>query len=302
MKLVLGTRKSKLALAQARAYCASLVERCRPEVALAIEEVHVVTSGDRFQDRSLQDIGGKGLFIKEVEEALLDRSTDFAVHSIKDVPAALAPGLVLAAVPEREDARDVVVTRNGRPLAELPKGARLGTSSLRRRAYLSLARPDLEVLALRGNVDTRLRKLEEGQVDAIVLAAAGLRRLGLGDRATEHLPPELCLPAVGQGALGIECRADDERVRALLARTDHAPTRLCVTAERAVMEAVGGSCHLPVAAYGLRVGGELWLRAMLAEADGTRMRTAERRAPWPEGDLAAAEALGRALGEELARA
>ena len=298
MKLRLATRKSKLALAQARAYAAAVVAH---EPGLEIEEVLIVTSGDRFQDRPLQDVGGKGLFIKEIEEALLDGRADFAVHSIKDVPAELAPGLRLASIPPREDPRDVLVVRGGGGLAALPVRARVGTSSLRRKCYLLGTRPDLDVSMLRGNVDTRLRKLDEGQVEAIVLAAAGLRRLGIDLPTAEALAPELCLPAVGQGALGIECRLADEAVAELLARTEDASTRICVTAERAVMAAVGGSCHLPVAAFAVRDGEDLWLRAMVAEPDGSRMRTGERRAPWPAAPPDA-EALGRALGDDLAQA
>jgi hydroxymethylbilane synthase len=293
--LRLATRRSKLALAQARAYVASLKSN-HPQ--LAVEELLIVTTGDKIQDRPLQALGGKGLFIKEVEEALLDGRASFAVHSIKDVPAELAPSLCLAAIPKREDPRDALVSRDGAPLAALPPAAKVGTSSLRRRTMLLEARPDLTILPLRGNVDTRLRKLAEGQVDAIVLAAAGLRRLGLEAQATEILEPELSLPAVGQGALGIECREDDEEVRTLLATTDDEPTHICVTAERAFMAAVGGSCQLPVAAYCQRDGTELWLRGMFADADGSNARFGERRAPWST-DLTVVQTLGRVLGEAL---
>ncbi len=291
--LRLATRKSKLALAQARAYAETLKAA---HEGLEIEELHVVTSGDKFQDRPLQALGGKGLFIKEIEEALLEGRADIAVHSIKDVPAELADSLGLASIPPREDPRDVIVTRSGAPLAELPKGSKVGTSSLRRKTALLAKRPDLDIGPLRGNVDTRLRKLEEGQVDAIVLAYAGLRRLNMGDRATEVLEPEVMLPAVGQGALGIECRADDERVKTLLTATDDGPTRIAVTAERAFMKAVGGSCQLPVAAYCLREGEGLWLRGMLADADGSNVRFGELRAGWNEEDAAR---VGDELGASL---
>ncbi len=293
--LRVATRRSKLALAQARAYVRTLTAL---EPTLVVEELHVVTSGDKIQDRSLQDIGGKGLFIKEVEEALLSGQATFAVHSIKDVPAELAPSLCIAAIPKREDPRDVLVSRSGSLLADLPAGAMVGTSSLRRQTMLRKARPDLTFQPLRGNVDTRLRKLAEGQVEAIVLAAAGLQRLGLLDKATEILDPSTSLPAVGQGALGIECRQDDDSVRALLAGTDDEPTRICVVAERAFMAAVGGSCQLPVAAYGRRDGSDLWLRAMLADGDGSNARFGERRTAWST-DEALAEALGRELGIAL---
>jgi hydroxymethylbilane synthase len=293
MRLVLATRKSQLALTQARAYAEQL-KASWP--GLEVEELHVVTSGDRFQDRPLQEVGGKGLFIKEIEEALLEGRADFAVHSIKDVPAELAPSLTLAAIAEREDPRDALVIRQGDDLDALPPGARVGTSSLRRKTALCALRADLAIGPLRGNVDTRLRKLDEGQVDAIVLAYAGLRRLGLAARASQVLEPELMLPAVGQGALGIECRDDDRRVREALERTDHEQTRVRVTAERAFMHAVGGSCQLPVAAYALRHDDGLWLRAMVADPDGSRPRFGERRAGW---SLADAEQAGAELGLEL---
>jgi hydroxymethylbilane synthase len=295
--LVMATRRSALALAQARAFVAHLRAL---EPAVEIEELLVTTSGDRFQDRPLQAIGGKGLFIKEIEEALVGGRADLAVHSIKDVPAELAAGLCIGAVPAREDPRDALVSRLSTGLAALPEGARLGTSSLRRRTLLLRARPDLDVQALRGNVDTRLRKVERGEVDAVVLAYAGLRRLGLEARATEVLDPSVCLPAVGQGALGIECRDGDAAVRELLGRAEDALTRTCVAAERAFMAAVGGSCLLPVAAYAARAGSELWLRAMVAEPDGRRARFGERRAPWPAGPLEA-ERVGTDLGAELRR-
>ncbi|MGK3991172.1 hydroxymethylbilane synthase [Sorangium sp. So ce136] len=295
LTLTLATRRSALALAQSRAFARSL-EAAVPD--LSLRELEVVTSGDRTQDRSLQDIGGKGLFIKELEEALLDRRADFAVHSIKDVPAEIAPALCLACIPAREDPRDALVTRSGAPLADLPTGARVGTSSLRRAVALREARPDLVIEPVRGNVDTRLRKVSDGAFDAIVLALAGLKRLGLADRATEVLSPEVSLPAIGQGALGIECRTDDGSVRDVLSALVHAETTTCVTAERAVMAAVEGSCRTPVAAYAVRDGGALWLRALLAEPDGTRLRKAERRVAWP-GDAREAARLGADLGAEL---
>jgi hydroxymethylbilane synthase len=299
VKLTLATRRSKLALAQARAYAAELM---RAHPGLAIEELQVVTTGDRIQDRPLQDVGGKGLFIKEIEEALLERRADFAVHSIKDVPADLAEGLALAAIPRRADARDVLVTKTGGGLASLAKGAVVGTSSLRRSSQLIARRPDLKIEPMRGNVDTRLRKLESGQVDAIVLARAGLVRMGLDSYASEVLEPEVMLPAVGQGALGIECRDDDARTRALLAVSDDPETRIAVEGERAFMRSVGGSCQLPVAAYCLLERDALWLRAMLAEADGSKARFGERRAERPRDAKQAADVavrMGRDLGDVL---
>jgi len=297
MKVVLATRRSKLALAQARAYVRGLVSA---HPGLEVEELQIVTTGDRIQDRSLQAIGGKGLFIKEIEEALLDRRADFAVHSIKDIPAELADGLFLAGIPKREDPRDAVITRGG-GLDALSQGARIGTSSMRRSLQLRELRPDLRCEPLRGNVDTRLRKLEEREFDGIVLAYAGLRRLDLASRASQVLEPEAMLPAVGQGALGIECRADDSRMIALLSGSDDLDTRIAVEGERAFMRAVGGSCELPVAAYCVIGDSELWLRGMLADADGANTRRGELRAARPT-NVIEARALAVALGNELGAA
>lgn len=296
MKLVLATRKSALALAQSRAF-AALLQVKNP--GLEIEELQITTSGDKFAQERLQDIGGKGLFVKELEEALYDGRADFAVHSIKDVPAELAPGLVLACIPEREDPRDVLVSRGDKRLCDLAGGARVGTSSMRRALALREARPDLAIEALRGNVDTRIRKVDEGALDAVVLALAGLRRLGRADRASEVLEPNVSLPAVGQGALGIECRADDDRVKGVLATLVHPETAICVAAERAFMAAVGGSCRLPVAAHATHVAAEMRLAAFVADSDGARVRRGERRAPFPSGEATAAN-LGAELGRELA--
>ena len=295
MKLILATRKSLLALAQARAWYATLIAA---HPGLEIEELHVVTTGDRITDRPLQEVGGKGLFLKEIEEALVAGRAQLAVHSIKDVPAELAPGLVLAAIPPREDPRDALVTRSGVPLAGLPAGARVGTSSLRRAALLRLLRPDLVYVPLRGNVDTRLRKVAEGEVDAAVLALAGLRRLGLADRATEVLSVEQSLPAVGQGALGIEARADDPATIELLRATHHLDTAIAVGCERGVMLAADGSCQVPIAAYARRDGERLVLRAMLADPDGSRPRFLDQTAAWPTDERAAHD-LGHEVGRRL---
>lgn len=295
MRLVLATRRSALALAQSRAFARSL-EAANP--GLAIEELHIVTSGDKTQDKPLQDIGGKGLFIKELEEALLDGRADFAVHSIKDVPAELAPSLTIACVPAREDPRDALVARDGLTLAALPPGSKVGTGSLRRIVALQAARPDLVFEPVRGNVDTRIRKVHEGQFDAVVLAFAGLRRLGWEDRATDVLSPEVSLPAIGQGALGIECRTDAAAAKAALAPLVHVETSISVAAERAVMLAVDGSCRLPVAAFAVREGNEMHLRGLLADPDGSNLRRGARRAPWPTTEDGAAR-LGRDLGAEL---
>ena len=297
MRLVLATRKSMLALAQARAWVATLVA-ARPDV--TIEEKHVVTTGDRVVDRPLYEVGGKGLFLKEIEEALLAREADFAVHSVKDVPAELAPGLVLAAVPKREDPRDALVSRGGLSLRSLPSGARVGTSSLRRLVMLRAVRPDLHYLPIRGNVDTRIRKVDEGELDAAVLAYAGLRRLGRADRATDILDLAVSLPAIGQGALGLECRAVDGATREILRATHDDETAIAVAFERGVMLAVEGSCQIPVAAYAHRDSGRLHARAMLADHDGSNARFAETDVPWPSTDEAAREG-GIALGNRLRR-
>lgn len=294
-RVVVATRKSALALAQSRAFIARLAAR-HPHV--AFEELQVTTTGDVVQDRALAEIGGKGLFVKEIEEALLAGRADIAIHSLKDVPPQLLPSLAIECVPEREDPRDVLVTRGGQLLAELPPGSRVGTGSLRRRVQLLAYRSDLEVVAIRGNVDTRLRKCESGEVDAVVLARAGLNRLGLGARATENIAPEVMLPAVGQGALGIEQRADDHEVSDLLAPLSHSDTKILVTAERGVMLAINGNCTTPVAAFGVRQGDQLYLRAFLAEPDGSRPRSAETTVAFPAEAEAAAE-IGRRLGAQL---
>jgi hydroxymethylbilane synthase len=296
--MTFATRKSALALAQSRAFASGLVEK---NPGLSVGELHITTSGDRFTDRPLQDIGGKGLFIKELEEALLDGRADFAVHSIKDVPGELVPGLHIACIPEREDPRDVLVTKSGAPLADLPHGALVGTSSLRRSLCLSAARPDLRIEPLRGNVDTRLRKVSEGEYDGIVLAYAGLKRLGLADRATEVLEPSVCLPAVGQGALGIECKQGNAGVEEALSRVEHGETSIVVSAERAFMRRVGGNCRMPIAAFGIREAGDLFVRAFLAEPDGSRPRRGERRTPWPRS-LEEARGVGEDLAAELTSA
>jgi hydroxymethylbilane synthase len=297
-RLVYATRKSALALAQSRALVAEL-GRARPE--LDITELTVTTTGDKIQDRSLTEIGGKGLFVKEIEEALIAKQADIAVHSLKDVPSELAPGLRIGCVPRREDPRDVILSRSGATLLELPAGSRIGTTSLRRQLQLRALRPDLVLVPLRGNVDTRIRKCRDGEVDAIVLARAGLVRLGRADEATEVLEPEVMLPAVGKGALAVELRADDVRTDELLASLRDEETTRAVAAERGVMIAVQGGCQTPIAAYAIQKYGGLWLRALLADADGTRVRRGERRVPFPATD-AEAEAVGRELGEELAQA
>ena len=282
--LVIGSRGSKLALWQAnyiKSRLEALGEECRIEI--------ITTSGDRFQSGPLKEIGTKGLFTKEIEEALLDGSIDLAVHSLKDMPTELPDGLQITAVPEREDARDVMI---GRKLAELPAGARVGTGSLRRAAQIHAARPDVSVEGIRGNVDTRLRKLDEGQYDAIVLAAAGLNRLGWSERIAEHLPVEVMCPAVGQGALAIETRADGGPAMQTVARLDHLITHAAITAERAVLKVLGGGCHVPIGAHATVAEGTLHLRAIVISPDGARMVKRESYG------LDAVQ-VGTSLGEEL---
>ena len=265
--VVIGTRASKLALWQAN-YIADALRREHPQ--LNVEIRHMVTTGDKILDVPLAKIGGKGLFTKELEVAMLNGEIDLAVHSLKDMPTALPDGLVLGAITERAAALDAFVSNRYASLAELPQGARVGTSSLRRKAQLLHHRPDLTVLDLRGNLDTRLRKLDEGQFDAILLAAAGLKRLGWQERIREELPPDICLPAVGQGALAIECRAADQDVNALIAFLDHRPTHQSAAAERAYLHKVEGGCQVPLGVYATVADGELLLEAAVYSIDGKR--------------------------------
>jgi len=300
--LRVATRKSLLALTQTRAVAAEL---CARWPGLVIEEVQIVTEGDRNQTGMLSKIGGKGLFVSEVEAAIADGRADFAVHSMKDVPAALAPGLALVCVPEREDPRDVLVSKDGVELDGLSAGARIGTSSLRRSCQLRNFRNDLAYTVLRGNVDTRLRKLDEGQYDAIVLAYAGLRRLGLDTRPLWAIPPDISLPAVGQGVLALEARADDGRTRALLAPLEHAATRVCVEAERAFLSSLDGGCQAPMAAHARlsEDGARLRVDGLVGSIDGEQLLRAGTDA-WLTSDdpavrLRAAIAAGREVASSL---
>ena len=266
--LRIATRRSRLALWQAEHVAAQLT---LAHPALAVELVPMVTEGDRILDRALAEVGGKGLFIKELEVAMFEGRADLAVHSMKDVPADLPEGMVLAAALERADPRDAFVSNRYRMLAELPRGARVGTSSLRRQCQLRHGRPDLDVRQLRGNVDTRLRKLDEGEYDAIILAAAGLKRLGLDARIASLVPTESSLPAVGQGVIGIECRAADERTRRLVGALEHAPTRTCLDAERAFAARLQGSCQSPVAGFAELDGSRLRVRGLVGAPDGSQV-------------------------------
>ncbi|MCL6636804.1 MAG: hydroxymethylbilane synthase [Alicyclobacillus sp.] len=287
-KLRVATRTSALALRQTQ-WVLDQLHHWVPD--LAFELVPVVTRGDRILDVALAQIGGKGLFVSEVEAQLLSGKADLAVHSLKDVPAELAPGLVLGGIPVRADARDALVSARGQGLADLPPGARVGTSSLRRTAQLLLQRPDLQVVPLRGNIDTRLRKLTSEGLDAIVLAAAGLERMGWSERITERLAPEVCLPAVGQGVLALECRADDTRVLRWLEALHDPPTAAAARAERALLAALNGGCQVPLAGYAQTMpNGEVWLRGLVASADGRWCVRAEAHGMDPE-----------AVGQEVAR-
>jgi hydroxymethylbilane synthase len=275
VKIRIATRRSPLALAQTR-WVADRIRDVRPDV--EIEEVPIVTKGDRVIDQPLAKIGGKGLFISEVEATLLDGRADLAVHSMKDVSDELAEGMAILCVPEREDPRDVLVSPAGRELSELARGATIGTSSLRRSCQLRAARPDVRFAVLRGNVGTRLSKLDRGDFDAIVLAYAGMRRLGLEpERALWPIPTETSVPAVGQGALGIEARADARELLALLEPLEHGPTRLAVEAERAYLSRLQGSCTTPIAAFArFDDDGETRMRidGMVGSVDGDQLLTA----------------------------
>jgi hydroxymethylbilane synthase len=289
--LILGTRGSKLALQQSQWVQARLHE-LEPDVTIVLQRIQ--TSGDRILDVPLAKIGGKGLFTKEIEEALLKKEIDFAVHSMKDVPTALPDGLEIMCVPRREDARDALITRDGCSLDALRQGAAIGTSSLRRQAQLLHYRPDFKIEMLRGNLDTRLRKLRDGVFDAIVLAAAGLNRLDWSKEITQLLPIELSLPAIGQGALGIEARSDDDAVRRLLQRFDDGETKTAVAAERALLHRLEGGCQVPIAAHATLQGDTLTLDGLVASVDGRRM--VRHRI---HGSAADASQLGTKLAEQL---
>ncbi|MGQ0429292.1 MAG: hydroxymethylbilane synthase [Gammaproteobacteria bacterium] len=264
----IATRRSRLALWQAE-HVGACLTAIHP--GLTVSLVPIVTEGDRIQDRALATVGGKGLFIKELENALLAGEADIAVHSMKDVPAEMPAGLGIGAVLERADPRDAFVSNSHEKFAALPRGARVGTSSLRRQCQLRRSRPDLSVIVLRGNVETRLRKLDAGEFEATVLAMAGLERLGLVARVRERFSPRQMLPAVGQGVIGIECRVADSRIRDLLVPLEHAPTRLRLDAERAFSGRLGGSCQSPIAAYAELEGGTVSLRGLVGAPDGTRI-------------------------------
>ena len=290
-RIVIATRESRLALWQAQ-HIQSCLQALYPQA--SIELLGMTTRGDQILDRPLAKVGGKGLFVKELETALLDGRADIAVHSMKDVPMQLDPAFELVAIGERELPLDALVSNKFSSLDELPPGAVVGTSSLRRESQLRAMYPYLAVSPLRGNLDTRLRKLDAGDYDAIILAAAGLKRLGLGERIRALLPAETSLPAVGQGALGIEALSSRPEVAAWMAPLNHPTTRACVLAERAVSRALAGSCEVPLAAFATPCEAGLFLRALVAMPDGTQVVRAERSGP-----IDAPEALGAAVAQDL---
>jgi hydroxymethylbilane synthase len=287
----IATRQSPLALWQAR-HVAALLSSRHP--GLQVSLVEMTTEGDRFLSAPLSTIGGKGLFVKEIEQSLLDGRADIAVHSLKDMTSMMPEGLMLAAVPEREDPRDAFCSPTGLTLDRLPQGARVGTSSLRRSCILRSRRPDLEIVSLRGNVQTRLKKTKELELAGAMLASAGLKRLGLEREITEVLPPEVSLPAVGQGVLAIQCRTEDAEVRALLAPLEDAVTRVAVTAERALLARLEGGCTVPLAGHATLKDGVVHLRGFVGQPDGSKVVRGEVSGPERE-----AHVLGERLAEEL---
>lgn len=294
-KVVIGTRGSKLALWQAEWVKAEL-QRMNP--GLEIELNKIKTTGDKILDVPLAKVGGKGLFVKEIEEALLRGDADLAVHSMKDVPTDFPEGLYLAVICEREDPRDAFIAQNkqqgARRLKDLPQGATVGTSSLRRSCQLLSKRPDLKIVQLRGNLETRFRKLDEGQFDAMILATAGVKRLGWQQRITEVIEPQLSLPAIGQGAVGIECRINDEYINQLIAPLNHKETSICVRAERALLKRLQGGCQVPIAAYATIKDGRLIMDGLVGSVTGDRIIKEHL-----EGTIEDAETIGITLGEKL---
>lgn len=290
-KITIATRKSPLAMWQAEHVKAQL-EQAHSD--LQVELMGMSTQGDRILDTPLAKIGGKGLFVKELEQGMLDGRADIAVHSMKDVPVAFPDGLHLPVIMSREDPRDAFVSNQFDGLDALPEGARVGTSSLRRQCQLAANRPDLEILPLRGNVNTRLRKLDDGEYEAIILASAGLIRLGFAERIRNYIDTDSSLPAIGQGAIGIECRSDDERINTLLAPLHDTDTASCVLAERAMNQRLEGGCQVPIGGHAVLEGDQLYLRGLVGSNDGSQIVRAEGRAPREQADQ-----LGVRIAEEL---
>ena len=291
MILKIGTRGSRLALAQSE-WVKRKIELKHPEI--QVELVRIKTKGDKILDSPLSRIGGKGLFVKEIEDALLKKEVDVAVHSMKDVPADIPEGLRLSVFPEREDSHDAFISKEYKSLGQLPRGSSVGTSSLRRSAQLLHLRPDLQVVSLRGNVDSRLKRMESGEMQAIILATAGLKRLGLSDKISHILPSEQIMPAIGQGALGLELRMNDDRIFKCLHFLNHEPTEVTVSAERAFLKELEGGCQVPIAACGRLNGNNLILQGMVAELDGSKIIRDEII-----GERERAEALGINLAQRL---
>ena len=289
--VVIGTRGSMLALWQAE-WIKSLILELNPK--LTVELMKIKTTGDKIQDVPLAQVGGKGLFVKEIEEAMMRGEIDLAVHSMKDVPTILPDELHITCITEREDPRDAFISNKYDSLESLPEGATIGTSSLRRSCQIKALRPDINIVSLRGNFDTRIRKLDEGQFDAIILAAAGANRLGLAERVRQYIDAEVSLPAIAQGAVGIECRRDDEFIISLLAPLAHEASAICVTAERAALLKLEGGCQVPIAAHAVLSGGRLSMKGLVGSVDGSVIIRAEK-----EGDPADAYAIGISLAEDL---
>lgn len=289
--IIVGSRGSALALAQTQEVIKHL-SAAFPDLRFEVKKI--TTQGDRMTNTPLPTLGGKGLFVKELEVALLNKEIDLAVHSFKDLPTELAQGLVIGAVTRREDARDALVSKSSIPLEALPHGAVVGTSSPRRAVQLAVCRPDLEIVDLRGNLDTRLRKVFDGPLDAAVLAAAGLTRLGWKDKITQYLPTDVSLPAVGQGALAIEIRQDDARMACIVGVLDHEATRQAISAERACLIHLGGGCNVPIGVYGQVRGGVLNLQGMVAAPSGNHIVRSGL-----SGEVAMSEGLGHLLARRL---
>lgn len=266
--IIIGTRGSQLALWQAN-FIKSEIERLFPDISVELNIIK--TTGDRITDRPLAMVGGKGLFVKEIESALLNNDIDLAVHSMKDMPGKLPEGLVIGAIPKRENPFDVLISKDKKRLIDYEKGAKIGTSSLRRASQIKHIRPDVTIESIRGNLDTRIKKLKSGEYDAIVLAAAGLRRLGQENQITEYIDESVMIPAVGQGALCIETRANDADIAQVMEKLDHTDTRICVTGERAFLKQIEGSCHIPVACFGKIVDNEVVFTAVVASEDGKEL-------------------------------
>jgi hydroxymethylbilane synthase len=294
MKFKIGTRGSSLALTQSR-WVKSMIEEKHPDV--SVELVRITTKGDKIVDSALNKIGGKGLFVKEIEDALLRKDVDLAVHSIKDVPAELPEGLCLAVFPEREDPRDAFISKEYASIYDLPEGSSVGTGSLRRSSQLLSIRPDLKIIPMRGNVDTRIKRLESGDFQAIILAAAGLKRLSLSGNIRQLLSTDECLPAIGQGALGLETREGDSTILGIINFLNHRETELTVRAERAFLKRLEGGCQVPIAGLGVIEGASIRLRGMVAELDGSRIIKDEAIGPDDKP-----EELGSALAERLLQA